>query len=165
VTFGLLPLADFFVRRLWQNENLLFRAACVALLLGAVGMKMWESRNSMAVSNYREDRSYYQDLGNLIGHDQQIVQLSGDYGYRLAYFGWVNGTIWPGSSDTNLRLLAGQAAPDFSAEFVDYTSGKDLFVITSMDELNRQPDLRDYLAANYPVLAQGEGYLIYDLTP
>jgi 4-amino-4-deoxy-L-arabinose transferase-like glycosyltransferase len=165
VTFGLLPLADFFVRRLWQSQKFLFRAACVALLLGAVGMKMWESRNSMAVANFREDRSYYQDLGNLIGHEPEIVQLSGDYGYRLAYFGWVNGTIWPGSSDTNLRLLAGQAAPDFAAEFAEYTAGKDLFVITSMDERNHQPNLRDYLAANYPVFAQGEGYLIYDLTP
>ncbi len=128
-------------------------------------MKMWESRNSMAVRNDREDRFYYQDLGNLIGHDRQIVQLPGDYGYRLAYFGWVKGTIWPGSSDTNLRLLAGQDETNFSTQFADYTSGKDLFVITSMDELNRQTDLRDYLAENYPVLAQGEGYLIYDLTP
>jgi hypothetical protein len=67
--------------------------------------------------------------------------------------------------DTNLRSLAGQAAPVFSSEFSRYTTGMDEFVITSLGELDSQPQLRDYLAANYPVFAQGEGYLIYTLKP
>jgi hypothetical protein len=67
--------------------------------------------------------------------------------------------------DTDLRVLAGQTPPDFSAEFAKYTAGMDEFVITSLDELNRQPQLRDHLAAQYPVIAQGDGYLIYNLKP
>jgi len=38
-------------------------------------------------------------------------------------------------------------------------------VITSLSELDRQPQLRDYLAAHYPVIIKGEGYLIYNLKP
>jgi hypothetical protein len=120
---------------------------------------MWVSRNSLAAVDYRADPEYYQELGALIGHDKKVIELSGDYGYRLEYFGWVNGALWPGTADTNVREMAGQTAP----EFADYTAGQDLFVITSLDELNRQPELRDTLAADYPVWAQGEGYLIYDL--
>ena len=67
--------------------------------------------------------------------------------------------------DTDLRTLAGQTAPAFSSEFTRLTAGMDEFVITSLDELNRQPQLRDYLAAHFPVITKGDGYLIYNLKP
>jgi hypothetical protein len=67
--------------------------------------------------------------------------------------------------DTDLRTMAGQAAPVFASEFARNTAGMDEFVITSTGELDRQPQLRDYLAANFPVLAKGDGYLIYNLKP
>jgi hypothetical protein len=128
-------------------------------------MQMWGSRNTMAVANYRDDIAYYQDLGKLIGHEKKIVEVSGDYGYRLAYWGWVNGAYWPSTMDTDLRTLAGQTAPTFSSEFSRLTAGMDEFVITSLGELDKQPQLRDYLAAHYPVISQDGGYLIYDLKP
>ena len=163
VAFGLIPVADLLVRQVTENRGWLWRVAFAAVLVLGVDMQIWVSRNSMAAVDYRADPEYYQELGTLIGHDTKVVQLSGDYGYRLAYYGWVNGVNWPSLGDVNVRAMAGQAAPEFSAEFADYTAGRDLFVITSLDELNRQPQLRDYLAANFPVWARGEGYLIYDL--
>jgi 4-amino-4-deoxy-L-arabinose transferase-like glycosyltransferase len=165
VAFGLIPVTDFLVRQVTQKNGWFWRAAFVGILLLGVFMKMWESRNSMAVADYRADIAYYQDLGKLIGHDKKVIEVSGDYGYRLAYFGWVDGAYWPSTMDTDLRVLAGQTPPDFSAEFAKYTAGMDEFVITSLDELNRQPQLRDHLAAQYPVIAQGDGYLIYNLKP
>jgi len=41
----------------------------------------------------------------------------------------------------------------------------DEFVITSSAELNRQPQLRDSWLPHYPVMAKGDGYLIYNLKP
>jgi hypothetical protein len=67
--------------------------------------------------------------------------------------------------DTNLRSLAGQAAPVFSSEFSRYTAGMDEFVITSLGELDAQPQLRDYLADGYPIFDKGDGFLIYNLKP
>ena len=61
--------------------------------------------------------------------------------------------------------MAGQTAPVFLAEFTRLTAGMDEFVVTSSAELDRQPQLRDYLAAHYPVLVKGDGYLIYNLKP
>jgi hypothetical protein len=63
--------------------------------------------------------------------------------------------------------MAGQPPQQFSTEFARMTAGVDLFVITSQQELDNQPQLRDYLAAHYPVFAQDEdnGYLIYNLKP
>jgi hypothetical protein len=49
------------------------------------------------------------------------------------------------------------------AELFDRTiRRKDLFIVTDFDELNIQVDLKDALS-QYPVYAQGEGYIIYDL--
>ena len=165
VAFGLIPVADFLVRQVAQKRGRLWRAAFTGILLMGVFMEMWESRNSMAMANYRADIAYYQDLGKLIGHDKKIVEVSGDYGYRLSYWGWVTGKYWLSTMDIDVRVLAGQTPPDFSSEFAQNTAGMDLFVVTSLAELDNQPELRDYLADSYPVFAQGEGYLIYNLKP
>ena len=165
VAFGLIPVGDFLVRLVMEKQGWLWRASFVGILLFGVAMQMWVSRNSMAADNFTADIAYYQKLGALIGHDKKIIEVSGDYGYRLGYWGWVKGDYWPSVMDTNLRSLAGQTAPEFLSEFTKATAGKDEFVITSLDELNRQPQLRDYLAAHYPVLAKGDGYLIYNLKP
>jgi len=165
VTFGLIPGADFLVRQVVDKKGWVWRAALAGILLFGVVMKMWESRNSMAVANYRDDVPFFQELGQLIGHEKKVVEVAGDYGYRLRYWGWVNSSYWPSLMDTNLRQLAGQDSPDFSAEFAQYATDADLFVITSLGELENQPQLRDYLADSYSVSARGEGYLIYNLKP
>jgi 4-amino-4-deoxy-L-arabinose transferase-like glycosyltransferase len=165
VAFGLIPVADSLVRAVLEKKGWVWPAGLVGILLLGVVMQMWASRNTMAVANYRDDIAYYQDLGKVIGHDQKIIEVSGDYGYRLAYWGWVTGAYWPSTMDTDLRTLAGQTAPEFSSEFSKNTDGMDEFVITSLGELKKQPELRDYLADNYPVLAEGDGYLIYNLKP
>jgi 4-amino-4-deoxy-L-arabinose transferase-like glycosyltransferase len=165
VAFGLIPVADSLLRVVLEKKSWVWRAGFVGILMFGVAMQMWGSRNTMAVANYRDDIAYYQDLGKLIGHEKKIVEVSGDYGYRLAYWGWVNGAYWPSTMDTDLRTLAGQTAPTFSSEFSRLTAGMDEFVITSLGELDKQPQLRDYLAAHYPVISQDGGYLIYDLKP
>jgi Dolichyl-phosphate-mannose-protein mannosyltransferase len=165
VAFGLIPVADFLVRGVLEKRGWVWQAGFVGILMLGVGMQMWGSRNTMAVANYRDDITYYQNLGKLIGHDKKIIEVSGDYGYRLSYWGWVDGEYWPSNMDTNLRSLAGQPAPEFSSEFTRYTAGMDEFVITSLGELDAQPKLRDYLADGYPVFAKGDGFLIYNLKP
>jgi 4-amino-4-deoxy-L-arabinose transferase-like glycosyltransferase len=165
VAFGLIPAADFLLRGVLEKKSWVWRAGFVGILMFGVAMQMWGSRNTMAVANYRDDIAYYQDLGKLIGHEKKIIEVSGDYGYRLAYWGWVNGAYWPSTMDTDLRSLAGQIAPTFSSEFSRLTAGMDEFVITSLGELDKQPQLRDYLAAHYPVISQDDGYLIYNLKP
>jgi 4-amino-4-deoxy-L-arabinose transferase-like glycosyltransferase len=165
VAFGLIPVTDFLVRRVAENKGWVWRAGFVGILMLGVALQMWGARNTMAVANFRDDIVYYQNLGELIGHDKKVIEVSGDYGYRLAYWGWVNGAYWPSTMDTDLRTLAGQTAEIFSSEFFRLTAGMDEFVITSLGELDKQPSLRDYLADNYPVISKGDGYLIYNINP
>ena len=165
VAIGLIPVADLLVRQVAQQKGWLWRAMFAGLLLFGVAMKMWESRNTMVTNQYRNEVPYWQDLGKRIGTEKNIIELSGDYGYRLAYFGWVSGAQWSTNADEALRALAGQAQPDFATTFTGQIAGKDLFVITSPPEWENQPELREYLTAHYPLIDQGDGYWIFDLRP
>jgi hypothetical protein len=165
VSIGLIPVADLLVRQLAQQKSWLPRAIIAGLLLLGVAMKIWEARNSMVSNDYLHEVTYWQELGNRIGHEKNIIELSGDYGYRLAYFGWVSGSQWSTNADDALRALAGQTQPDFAATFAEKISEKDLFVVTSPPEWENQPELREYLTAHYPLVDQGDGYLIFNLKP
>jgi branched-subunit amino acid transport protein len=163
ISIGLIPIADLLVRQVASQKSWLPRALFAGLLLFGVSMKIWEERNWLGSTNYRDEITYWQDLGQIIGHDKNIIELSGDYGYRLAYFGWVSGSQWSTNADIALRTLAGQSQPDFADTFIEATAGKDLFVITSPPEWENQAALRDFLTENYPLIAQGDGYWIFNL--
>ena len=52
---------------------------------------------------------------------------------------------------------------DFEKQFEELAASKDLFLVTDFDELGRQPLLADKLTSNYLVIAEDEGYVIFDL--
>ena len=165
IAIGLIPGADLLVRQVAWQKGWLPSAMFTGLLLFGAAMKIWETRNYLVSNEYRHEIAYWQDLGVLIGPDKKIIELSGDYGYRLAYFGWVSGSQWLSNADEALRALAGETPPDFATTFADKISGKDIFVVTSPPEWENQPELREHLTANYPLIDQGDGYWIFDLQP
>jgi hypothetical protein len=59
--------------------------------------------------------------------------------------------------------LAGQERQEFPEMFTELTTGMDYFVITSLPELKNQPELGQYLEANFPVVSEGDGYIIYNV--
>ena len=89
------------------------------------------------------------------------MALTQDYGQRLNYWGWQNAEIWPNSGDIDYHELRG-ASFNSSTNFARMTSGKDFFLVTDFQELDRQPDLKKSLSA-FPVSVQGDSYIIYDL--
>jgi hypothetical protein len=53
---------------------------------------------------------------------------------------------------------------EFDDYFAKRTADKSYFLITSFKQYEDQPALQQELKDNYPVLAQGQGYVIFDLT-
>lgn len=51
---------------------------------------------------------------------------------------------------------------DNAAQFDDLTADKDYFLVTLFGQLDKQPGLKEILAA-YPIAAEGDGYILYDL--
>ncbi|MFH1907979.1 MAG: glycosyltransferase family 39 protein [Chloroflexota bacterium] len=169
IAIGLLPITGLVMGQLAAQKGSLSlglrRAGFLGILFFGILINLWEVRVTLVREGYRHEIPYWQELGDKIGHDKNVIALSGDYGLRLAYFGWINGSQWLNTADIYLRELAGQAQPDFMTVFNEQTAGKDIFLVTSPPEWEKQAELRAYLTTHYKLVAEdeGDGYWIFDL--
>ena len=134
----------------------------VGVILFGVVTSAWDVRVQLKRVDYRSEVIFWEKLGEKVGAGASVVGLTHDYGYRLAYWGWITSTNWMTSGDFNYRALDGQEF-DMVSLFEEETAGKDFFVVTLLNELESQPKLKKMLFANYPVLEETDEYLIFDI--
>ncbi len=161
VALSLAPVAQRLLGALPQQPRWA-QTAAAGLMLLAVAYPSWVARSTLLAQDYRSEPAYWQEVVSVIPTDGKVVALTQDYGYRLMYFGerWVK--PWPSTGEQALAALRGKDN-DFSAKFARFTEGRAYFVVTTMGQWNRQPDLKQYLTEHYPLIAQGDGYLVFDL--
>jgi len=123
----------------------------------------WTALIPLYGQNYRNERPYWQEIASYLPEDGKIVALTQDYGYRLMYYGWRKVTLWPNRGEKRLNELRG-IDKEFLADFEKYTRNKRYFLITAFRQFDDQPMLKEYLYTNYRVLAEGQGYVIFDLS-
>ena len=71
-------------------------------------------------------------------------------------------TNWPNNGDFLKSSLTGGTV-NLTHLFQQLAAGKDLFLVTDLGELDRQPGLKEVLTAHYTVFDKGSDYIIYDL--
>jgi hypothetical protein len=113
--------------------------------------------------NDRVEPAYWEKIASYLPTDGKIVALTQDYGYRLMYYGWRKVVLWPNRGQIKLSQLRG-IPKEFQTYFAKQIADKTYFLITAFNQYNDQEDLKKMLSDNYPVYAQGNGYLIFDLT-
>jgi beta-galactosidase/beta-glucuronidase len=123
----------------------------------------WVSITEQNKSDYRHEPVYWQEIASYLPTDGKIVALTQDYGYRLMYYGWRKVKLWPNRGERNLSSLRG-SNKEFEGYFTKRTDGKDYFLITAFGQFRDQEDLQQMLYDNYPIHAEGDGYLIFNLT-
>jgi 4-amino-4-deoxy-L-arabinose transferase-like glycosyltransferase len=133
----------------------------VAMMIG-IAIPAWYARDLIVQANYYNEPKFWAEVGDKLGHVGGVVGLTEDYGYRLAYWGWQGSENWFTSADIGLRYLAGQNV-DLSATFKKDTAGKKYFLVTMFGELDKEPTVKDLLYKNYPIYAQTDEYVIFDL--
>ncbi len=118
--------------------------------------------------------TYFQiarEIGTTVGHSTRTIILDHDKGYPLMYLADIYGTGWPVTVAMQFGEIAGTASVRehiglHAAERFDRfyaQKGYEYFIVCrTLDELDRQPGLRDFLQG-YPLVASGYRYLIYDL--
>jgi hypothetical protein len=136
------------------------RVFIYVMLLFIVVASFWQVRVQLKSVDYRAQAEYWASIGDAVGHIPSVVALTQDYGYPLVYWGWQRATIWPEYRGGVFDVYTGS----FEDRFKSLTNGRVYFVITDFDELKLQPELEEYLYANYPIHKEGEGYVIFDLT-
>jgi hypothetical protein len=162
LALSLAPLADFLLSKLAQLTPTKFlRLSSSLFLLFGIFASLWNIRNTLNAADYRPQAAMWAEIAaKTDGYN--LAGLTQDYGARMAYWGWQNIASWPTSGDFRYSDERGGAQRDFDEMFAEIASKKELFIVTDFDDLDRQPFLKEKLGT-YPVFAEGDGYVIYNL--
>lgn len=138
-----------------------------ALVLAAVllsGFWLGSTYRDLRNVDYRDEPAYWAALAARLPTDGPIIALTQDYGHRLAYYGpFVVDALWPPRGEFALRQMRGRQVA-LLAEFQRRTKGMHYFLVTAMGQWEHQPTLRELLETHYPLVLQGDGVLLFDLT-
>jgi hypothetical protein len=161
VALSIAPLGGWFFARLGEAGGGWVRGAIYVVLLYGLFSTVWDVRNEMKSVDYRPRVTYWTEVREALGPEKSIIALTQDYGNRLAYWGWLSSTYWPSSGDLNQAQERGNQR-DIDKLFAERAAKKNVFLVTDLEDFAKQKELQRLLAG-YPLLAQGDGYLIYDL--
>ncbi len=126
-------------------------------------VRVWQVKVDLDQRDYRNEAASWRDLRENLPRDGEIISLTQAYGYRIAYFAWVDSAIWPVSADLRLEKIKDGGTFNFEHEFSKRTAGKDYFLVTDFGEFNRQEELKQILYERYPNTIEGDGFIIFDL--
>jgi hypothetical protein len=161
VAASLAPLGDWFFARLREACSGWMRGALFVVLLYGIFSTVWDVRNQMKSVDYRPQVARWAEIHEVLGDQASVVALTEDYGLRMAYWGWMKTALWPSSGDLYQADARGNQR-DIDKLFAETAAKKSLFLVTDLDDFARQKELRALLVG-YPLIIQGDGYLIYDL--
>ena len=156
---SLAPFADLILPQASSRLSKIFLALVFSFGIFATA---WSVRSQLKEMDYRPEAAMWAEIGQTLGPRAKITALTQDYGARLEYWGWEKATIWPLYGDLVYHVDLKGANKEFEQLFANLATRSDFFLVTMPDELSRQPELKERLA-QYPVFAEGEGYIIYNL--
>jgi hypothetical protein len=162
LALSLTPIAQLLLEYLMKQARV-WRIVFAGLTACLVVYFSWQALIPLYTEDYRDESAYWQTIASYLPTDGKIVALTQDYGYRLMYYGWRKVVLWPNRGEQEVNQLRG-SSKEFQQYFAKRTAGKSYFLITAFRQFDDQPDLKEHLYANYPVLAEGPAYIIFDLT-
>jgi hypothetical protein len=146
------------------NKTNVWRAAVIGVLLLALAIPLRTARGILVGRDFRSQVGYWEKLGDLLEHRSNIFEISHDYGFRLEYFGWVNGGAWTDYNDPGLSEAIKQgSASEAATSLRNRLESHSFLVVTILGELDANPIIKEFLYETYPVFEQGEDFVIFDL--
>jgi hypothetical protein len=139
-----------------------WQVAFIGVMIVGLAFSAVVSIGEQKREDHRVETAYWQEIASYLPVDGKIIALTQDYGYRLIYYGWRKVTLWSNRGELNVAKLRG-SEKEFEEYFSKRAEDKSYFLITAFNQFRDQPDLQEYLENHYPVVAEGVGYLIYDL--
>jgi 4-amino-4-deoxy-L-arabinose transferase-like glycosyltransferase len=137
------------------------RAGFIALVVAVIGYQAYAARSVLVAESFRHEPAFWSEVGEAFPADAKVIALTQDYGYRLMLYGWRKVDLWPIATELSATRNPDK---DNAAQFDEITAGEDYFLVTAFGQLDKQPALKKILEA-YPVAVEGDGYILYDLTP
>ncbi|NOZ68848.1 MAG: phospholipid carrier-dependent glycosyltransferase [Deferribacteres bacterium] len=116
--------------------------------------------------DFTEEVETAREIGEIVGHTTKVITLSSNYGELLAYYGELTAYPWQTSLTFQIYKMQGINVPPIDELFNTFYKRwgfPSYFIITDFRELDRQPELKNFLDKNFPVMIRNNNYLIYDL--
>lgn len=161
VALGLAAAGSSLFRQLRGPRGIALAAASAALI-AALLLNGYEARTVIRRSGAWDKAESWSEIGRELGEGASAAALVTDYGVGLKYYAWINPEIWPTAADIRFQESSGQSF-EFETFFENQVAGRDFFIISPLDELEKQPELNDLLYSRYPVVGQSADYAIFDL--
>ena len=162
LALSLAPLGTLILGQLSQ-QHLVWRVLFACAILVVFIHQFWYSYSILAGQDYHDVPAYWQAIGKKLPAQGKIIAVTQEYGYYVEYYGWRKVSLWPSPANRIYAEQRGKRQKDFLKQFLSQTEGKDYFLITAFEQLNKEPLLKATLNDHYPVHSKGEGYLVYDL--
>lgn len=170
VALSLGPVADTVLKHLENRPGMrpVRRVASVSTLILVAFLAttfylraIWRPLNQID----RDPVTIAQEIGQRVGHTSRCLCLSYAYGVILEYHGDLCGIPWPGISDLLEERRGGQLPLTVEERYKELAQNysPEYFIVTDLGELKEQPELRDFLNKNFPLLSGNDRYLIFDL--
>jgi hypothetical protein len=164
IALSLAPIAGLIFDRLSNHEHLA-RWAVAGILVFSIFYSGWMGRSILLSKNYRNEAIGWQKVSQALPKEGNLIGITHEMGYRIAYFGMRHVTPWLYTA-VDEQALSSTADPqsEFKTRFENEVIGQDYFVVTLFSDFDSQPMLKAYLYDHYPIYAEGDGYLIFNLT-
>ncbi len=161
---SLAALADWVLGRLAQvtaPSRVRYLAASGLMLFG-LAVNLLDIRSQLDAVDYRPQAAYWAGISRVLD-GYPTVALTQDYGQRMVFWGWRSLIHWPTSGDLYYHTDIREGGRAFTKQFNSLTKDKRFFLVTDLEDLERQPLLKEWLFDHYSIFAQDEDYLIFDL--
>jgi hypothetical protein len=163
IAFGLAPIGAWLEESI-RRQGWIIRIGFILICVGAMAYPAWTARSGLLGKDYRNEWRAWEIMGEELPAGVNIIALTHDYGWRLQYWGYTPVKLWPYVADDALHIArGGNLAADIRPIFEDLTAGEDYFLVTHYGELDAQPQLKDILYEEYPIVQRGDGYILFDL--
>ncbi len=173
--FGIASLATPLVETLGRRGGVWRKPVLAGVAALALVLAVAPVLRSFGDGEERRMGRAYAEIGEKVGHSTRVLMLTRHEGFPLMYHGWLSGWLWPNQwiravEEVGLQGIAARQSEqhrftlDVGRRFEEYAERKpEFFVITDLDEFENAPELGQFLAARFPLVARGDRYLIYDL--
>jgi hypothetical protein len=162
VAISLAPVAALLLEHV-SAQRMLWQASFGGLMAVFLMFSIWNSVYILNSQDYRLAPSLWSTIASSIPEEGKTIALTQDYGYPLMYYGWKKVKLWPDNAERNLANLRGKGEENLQKELAERIQGKSYFLVTDFEQFDRQPVLKGLLYGEYPIYAQGSGYLVFDL--
>jgi 4-amino-4-deoxy-L-arabinose transferase-like glycosyltransferase len=164
IALSIAPLAGLVFNRIKKAGHLAKWVVAVVIVF-SLAYSGWMGRSILLGKNYRTEAVSWQKMRQDLPKVGDLIGITHEQGYRIAYYGWRHVTPWPYTAEDELQL-AGSPDPtgEFATRFENAVKGQEYFVVTLFNDFDAQTMLKAYLYDHFPSDSQGDGFLIFDLT-